>query len=626
MADTRKDKRAPVSLKVRFKSATVDEFIEQYCRDVSRGGIFIKSSQPMPIGTLLKFQLQLKDESSLIKGVGRVVWTRAEDDASSDAPAGMGIKFIKMDGESRVVVDRIVGSQSGELGTYEQGEPQGDESDHPPGNGTGGGFFPNLPPAVLPPPEDRTAVRHAAQFLASALSGSGTDVAASREAEQKAEEARDRTAQIEAQRLAEAQSLKHARANEPLPSIMIDPTLGGPPAAAHDDEARPTNADARRAPESERPTEPAVTAPAKAKLGLGGPSAEGPGVSERGRAEQATLRDAVAAPDGPQKKKSNLLPMLVIAVVVIAAASLALREERVPDEVAPEPAAFAPAPEPTPEPTPSPEQVAVPEPTPAPEPEPVVMIGVKLSSEPAGAEIFVNGESKGKTPLTLELPKGVAASIRAHSPGRSDASQEITPDDGQKPLNLTLAELRHVIHIESTPPGAKVTIAGKHGTTPADVELDAAPTGPLTASFKLAGHESAKAGVLETSFREVDGALRSTVEVTLVPHKRTPAPTPKVKPAKEPVSKPKAETAPKVEETPAPKAVDAGPKPVDPAPKPEAKPVEATPKLEAKPLEVAPKPAPKPGSKPGQKPKAGDAAPKPKPAPPDEEIPDNPFG
>ena len=43
MADTRKDRRAPVSLKVRFKSATVDEFIEHYCKDVSKGGIFINS-------------------------------------------------------------------------------------------------------------------------------------------------------------------------------------------------------------------------------------------------------------------------------------------------------------------------------------------------------------------------------------------------------------------------------------------------------------------------------------------------------------------------------------------------------------------------------------------------------
>src|SRR5690606_37793491 len=52
MADTRKDKRAPISLKVRFKSATLDEFIEQYSADISRGGIFIKSKSPMSVGTL----------------------------------------------------------------------------------------------------------------------------------------------------------------------------------------------------------------------------------------------------------------------------------------------------------------------------------------------------------------------------------------------------------------------------------------------------------------------------------------------------------------------------------------------------------------------------------------------
>jgi uncharacterized protein (TIGR02266 family) len=118
MSDTRKDKRAPVSLKARFKSATVDEFIEHYCKDVSRGGIFIKSSQPMPVGTLLKFQFQLKDESQLIKGVGRVVWTRNEDRAGADRPAGMGIKFIKMDNESRVMVDRIIASTEG-TGAFE---------------------------------------------------------------------------------------------------------------------------------------------------------------------------------------------------------------------------------------------------------------------------------------------------------------------------------------------------------------------------------------------------------------------------------------------------------------------------------------------------------------------------
>lgn len=123
-ADTRREKRAPVSLKVRFKSATVDEFIEQYSVDISAGGLFIKTKSPMPIGTLLKFEFQLKDESRLIHGVGRVVWKRDENEAKgSDVPAGMGIKFIKMDAESRSMVDRIVAQRADVQSSFDMVPP-----------------------------------------------------------------------------------------------------------------------------------------------------------------------------------------------------------------------------------------------------------------------------------------------------------------------------------------------------------------------------------------------------------------------------------------------------------------------------------------------------------------------
>src|SRR5215204_4579877 len=73
--DTRKDKRAKVvSLNVRYKSATVDEFIENHSHDVSKGGIFVKTPTPFPPGTLLKFEIRLAGDKSVISGVGRVVW------------------------------------------------------------------------------------------------------------------------------------------------------------------------------------------------------------------------------------------------------------------------------------------------------------------------------------------------------------------------------------------------------------------------------------------------------------------------------------------------------------------------------------------------------------------------
>ena len=107
MTEMRKDRRAPASLKVKYKSATVDDFIEQFGADVSRGGIFIKTKKPLETGALLKFEFQLQGGAAVIHGVGRVAWRRLEEQARTDLPAGMGIKFIKLDEQSRAVIDRI---------------------------------------------------------------------------------------------------------------------------------------------------------------------------------------------------------------------------------------------------------------------------------------------------------------------------------------------------------------------------------------------------------------------------------------------------------------------------------------------------------------------------------------
>jgi uncharacterized protein (TIGR02266 family) len=117
--DTRKDKRAKVvSLNVRYKSATVDEFIENHSHDVSKGGIFVKTPTPFPPGTLLKFEIRLAGDKSVISGVGRVVWKREPTQASPDKPAGMGVKFIKIDDASRTVIDRLVSMKVGAGSAY----------------------------------------------------------------------------------------------------------------------------------------------------------------------------------------------------------------------------------------------------------------------------------------------------------------------------------------------------------------------------------------------------------------------------------------------------------------------------------------------------------------------------
>ncbi len=120
--DTRKDPRAKVlSMTVRYKSATVDEFIEHHSHDVSRGGIFIKTPSPFPPGTLLKFEIRIQDEQSVLAGVGRVVWKREPAQVSTtETPAGMGVKFIKLDDKSKAMIARLVDNHGEAPSAYDR--------------------------------------------------------------------------------------------------------------------------------------------------------------------------------------------------------------------------------------------------------------------------------------------------------------------------------------------------------------------------------------------------------------------------------------------------------------------------------------------------------------------------
>src|ERR1700722_20977215 len=118
--DTRKDRRVKiVSLNVRYKSATVDEFIDNHAHDVSRGGIYIKTANPFPPGTLLKFEIRLASDQAVIAGVGRVVWKRDAGTSNGERPAGMGVKFIKIDEPSKGVIDKLVNTKADAGKAYE---------------------------------------------------------------------------------------------------------------------------------------------------------------------------------------------------------------------------------------------------------------------------------------------------------------------------------------------------------------------------------------------------------------------------------------------------------------------------------------------------------------------------
>jgi uncharacterized protein (TIGR02266 family) len=110
--NTRQGKRAPVTLKIKFKSETLDQFIERYAVDVSQGGIFIRTKEPLAVGTQMKFEFQLRDASPLIAGEGTVVWTRENDPSRPAIAPGMGVRFDRLADGSQQVLEKILAEKA----------------------------------------------------------------------------------------------------------------------------------------------------------------------------------------------------------------------------------------------------------------------------------------------------------------------------------------------------------------------------------------------------------------------------------------------------------------------------------------------------------------------------------
>jgi len=110
--NTRTQKRTPVTLKIKFKSETLEQFIERYAVDVSQGGIFIRTKEPLAVGTQMKFEFQLRDASPLIAGEGTVVWTRENDPSRPAIAPGMGVRFDRLGDGSQSILERILAEKA----------------------------------------------------------------------------------------------------------------------------------------------------------------------------------------------------------------------------------------------------------------------------------------------------------------------------------------------------------------------------------------------------------------------------------------------------------------------------------------------------------------------------------
>ncbi len=106
--DRRRDIRVPVMSLAKLRFPDFDAFLDEDSLNISKGGLFIKTRNAKPVGTKILFSLALEDDSKLIEGEGEVVRVVTESEGEGNQVPGMAIKFIRLDGSSKELIDNII--------------------------------------------------------------------------------------------------------------------------------------------------------------------------------------------------------------------------------------------------------------------------------------------------------------------------------------------------------------------------------------------------------------------------------------------------------------------------------------------------------------------------------------
>ena len=94
----RANPRVPLTVPVSFQAGGV--LASARTQDLGRGGVAIRTMEPLPTGTLIELNFRLPGSGRDITAAGRVAW--------SDRRVGMGVQFEKLTSEAQQVLSAFV--------------------------------------------------------------------------------------------------------------------------------------------------------------------------------------------------------------------------------------------------------------------------------------------------------------------------------------------------------------------------------------------------------------------------------------------------------------------------------------------------------------------------------------
>ncbi len=104
---SREEQRIKKTLSLSYKDQ--ESFVSAYSSSISKGGLFIKTSNPLPEGESFILKLKLPGLADALKINCVVVWVN-QDETRTDMPVGMGLRFVDMDKNERLILDKYIDS------------------------------------------------------------------------------------------------------------------------------------------------------------------------------------------------------------------------------------------------------------------------------------------------------------------------------------------------------------------------------------------------------------------------------------------------------------------------------------------------------------------------------------
>jgi CRP/FNR family cyclic AMP-dependent transcriptional regulator len=107
----RGEERARIKIRISFEE--VGDFFRASIGNVGNigsGGLCIKTTKTLPLGTLLDLEFSLPKSNQIIRTKSKVVWIRSQDMSTAKLPPGMGTEFVDMDPEDKKLIEDCIAS------------------------------------------------------------------------------------------------------------------------------------------------------------------------------------------------------------------------------------------------------------------------------------------------------------------------------------------------------------------------------------------------------------------------------------------------------------------------------------------------------------------------------------